>query len=69
MVKARDFTRAKEDTGSKAYGVPTGQGNYEIFPTYDQLPQQILCAHCTPCSTPQCTHTSGYRLQAREDTF
>ena len=24
------------------------------------LPQQILCTQCTSCSTPQCTHTSGY---------
>ena len=32
MVKAWDFTRSKEDTGTKAYGVPTGQGNNEIFP-------------------------------------
>ena len=38
LVKAWDFTRSKEDTGSKAYGVPTRQGNYEIFPRYDQLP-------------------------------
>ena len=36
----------------------------EIFPRYDQLPQQILCTQCTPHSTPQCTHTSGHRLQA-----
>ena len=29
----------------------------------------ILCTQCTPHSTPQCTHTSGYRLQARESAF
>ena len=51
------------------HGVPTGQGNHEIFPRNDQLPQQILCTQCTSCSTPQCTYTSGYRLQARKDTF
>ena len=27
------------NSGSDSYGVPTGQGNYEIFPRYDQLPQ------------------------------
>ena len=32
----------------------------------DQLSEQILCTQCTSCSTPQHTHTSGYRLQARE---
>ena len=31
----------------------------EIFPRYDQLPQQVLCAQCTPCSTTQFTHTPG----------
>ena len=67
--KQQHFTRSKEDTGTETHGVPTGQGNYEIFPRYDQLPQQILCTQCTPHSTPQCTHTSGYRLQARENTF
>ena len=34
-----DFTRSEEDPGTEIYGVPTGQGNYEIFPRYDQLPQ------------------------------
>ena len=58
----------KEDTDTETYGVPAGQGNYEIFPKYDQLPQQILCTQCTPHSTPQCTHTPGYRL-ARESAF
>ena len=33
--KAWDFTRSKEDTGTKAYGVPTRQGNHEIFPRYN----------------------------------
>ena len=45
---------------------PTGQGNYEIFPGNDQLPQQV---QCTPHCTPQCTHTSGHRLQARNSVF
>ena len=31
------FTRSKEDTGTEAHGVPTRQGNHEIFPRYDQL--------------------------------
>ena len=53
---------SKEDSGTQSYGVPTRQGNYEIFPRDDQLPQQVQCTQCTPCSTPQCTHTSGYRL-------
>ena len=39
LVKAWDFTRSKEDTGTKTYGVATRHGNYEIFPRYDQLPQ------------------------------
>ena len=25
-------------------------------------------AQCTPCSTPQCTYTSGYRLQTKKGT-
>ena len=33
------FTISKEDTGTETYGVPTGQGNHEISPRYDQLPQ------------------------------
>ena len=41
----------------------------EIFPRYDQLPQWVLCIQCTPHSTPQCTHTSGHTLQARESAF
>ena len=61
-VKTWNFTRSKEDSGSQSYGVPTRQGNYEIFPRDDQLPQQVQCTQCTPCSTPQCTHTSGCRL-------
>ena len=69
MATAGGFTRSKEDTGTETYGVPTRQGNHEIFPRNDQLPQQILCTQCTSCSTPQCTHTSGYRLQASKDTF
>ena len=39
MVKTWNFTRSKEDPGTESHGVPTGQGNYEIFPRYDQLPQ------------------------------
>ena len=66
LVKAWHFTRSKEDTGTETYGVPTRQGNHEIFPRYDQLLEQVLCTQCTSCCTPQHTHTSGYRLQARE---
>ena len=65
LVKTQNLTRSKENSGTESYGVPTGQGNYEIFHGYDQLPQQILCTQCTPHCTPQCTHTSGHRLQAR----
>ena len=46
-----NFTRSKEDSGTQSYGVPIGQGNYEIFPRDDQLPQQVQCTQCTPCST------------------
>ena len=56
LVKAWYLTRSKEDSGTQSYGVPTGQGNYEILPRDDQLPQQV---QCTPHSIPQCTHTSG----------
>ena len=38
LVEAWDFTRSKEDTGTETYGVPTRQGNHEIFPSYNQLP-------------------------------
>ena len=62
LVKTWNFTRFKEDSGTQSYGVPTRQGNYEIFPRDDQLPQQVQCTQCTPHSTPQCTHTSGCRL-------
>ena len=31
-----------------------------------QQSEQVLCTQHTSCSTPQFTHTSGYRLQARE---
>ena len=34
----------------------------EIFPRYDQPPQQVQCTQCTPHSTPECTHTSCCRL-------
>ena len=62
LVKTWNLTRSKENSGTQSYGVPTGQGNYEIFHRNDQLPQQVLCTQCTPCSTPQYTHTSGHRL-------
>ena len=65
LVKTWNHTRCKENSGTDSYGVPTGQGNYEIFPRYDQLPQQIFCTQCTPCCIHQCTHTPGHRLQAR----
>ena len=35
LVRSRNFTRSQEDTGTKTYGVPTRQGNYEIFPRYN----------------------------------
>ena len=53
---------SKKIKGIESYGIPTGQGNYEIFPRDDQLPQQVQCTQCTPCSIPQCTHTSGHGL-------
>ena len=62
LVKTQNFTRSKEDSGTQSYGVPTGQGNYEIFPRDDQLPKQVQCTQCTPRSTPQCTHTLDCRL-------
>ena len=65
LVKTRHFTGSKEDQGTESYGIPTGQGNHEIFPRNDQLPQQVQCTQCTPHSTPQCTHTSGCGLQTR----
>ena len=37
LVKTWDFTRSKEDTGTKTHGVPTRQGNHGIFPGNDQL--------------------------------
>ena len=37
LVKTWHFTRSKEDTGTEAHGVPTRQGNHEIFPRNDQL--------------------------------
>ena len=40
-------------------GVPTRQGNYEIFPRDGKLPQQVQCTQFTPRCTPQCTHTPG----------
>ena len=69
LVKTWSLTRSKENSGTESYGVPTGQGNYEIFPRNDQLPQQILCTKCTLHCTLQCTHTSGHRLQARQSAF
>ena len=62
------FTRSKEDTGTETHGVPTRHGNREIFPRYDQLSEQVLCTQHISCSTPQHIHTSGYRLQARDDS-
>ena len=35
LVEKQHFTRSKEDTGTERYGVPTRQGNHEIFPRYD----------------------------------
>ena len=51
-----------KDQDIESYGVPIVQGNYEIFPRDDQLPQQVQCTQCTPHNTPQCTHTSGCGL-------
>ena len=39
LVKTWNHTRSQENSGTESYGVPTGQGNYEIFSRYDQLPQ------------------------------
>ena len=47
LVKTQNFTRSKENSGTQSYGVPTRQGNYEIFPRDDQLPQQVQCTQCT----------------------
>ena len=69
LVKTWIVTRSKENSGTQSYGDPTRQRNYEIFPRDDQLPQQVQCTQCTLCSTPQCTHTSGCRLQTRESAF
>ena len=55
------FHQIQEDWGTQSYGIPTGQGNCEIFPRNDQLPQQVQCTQCTPCSTPRYTHTSDYK--------
>ena len=65
LVKTWNLTRSKENSGTNSYGIPTEQENYEIFPRYDQLPQQVLCTQCTPHYTLQCTYISGHRLQAR----
>ena len=40
------------DSGTNSNEVPTEQGNYEIFPRHNQIPQQILCTLCTPYCTP-----------------
>ena len=52
LVEAWHFTRSEEDTGTETYGVPTRQGNHEIFPRYDQLLEQVLCTQHTSCSIP-----------------
>ena len=67
LVKTWYFTTSKEDSGTQSYGIPTRQGNYEIFPRDDQLPQQVQCTQCTPHSTPQCTHTSGCGIQTTDN--
>ena len=48
-----------------SHGVPTRQGNNEIFPRDGELLQQVQCTMCTPLCTTQCTHTSGCRLQIK----
>ena len=45
------WSKHQEDQGTQSYRIPTRQGNYEIFPRDDQLPQQVQCTQCTPCST------------------
>ena len=45
LVKAWNLTRSKEDSGTQSYGVPTRQGNYEIFPRYDRY--SAFSAHLT----------------------
>ena len=49
LVKTWNPIRSQENPGTDSYGVPTRQGNYEIFLRYDQLPQQYsaLSAHLT----------------------
>ena len=39
LVKTWNLTRSQENSGTDSQGVPNRQGNYEIFPRYDQLPQ------------------------------
>ena len=53
----QSLTRSQENSGTESYGVPIRQGNYEIFPGNDQLPQQVLCTQCTPhCTLSALTH-------------
>ena len=36
LVKTWNPTRSQENSGTDSHGVPTRQGNYEIFLRYDQ---------------------------------
>ena len=46
-----------------------GALNHVEFPldkeTMRSFLEMVKCTQCTPCSTPQCTHTPGCRLQTK----
>ena len=44
---------------------PPDKETMRFFLRDGQLPQQIQCTQCTPCSTTQCTHTSSCGLQTK----
>ena len=59
-----EFHQIQEDSGTQSYGVPTRQGNYEIFPRDDQLPQQVysaLSAHLAAPLSALTHHAADYK--------
>ena len=65
--QSTEFHGSKEDCSSPSYGVPTGQGNNEIFPRDGELPQHVQCYVCTPlCTISALTHQAVDHKPSKE---
>ena len=63
LVKTQNLTRSKENSGTESYGVPTRQGNDEIFPGMINYLNRYsaLSAHLTAPLSALTHQAKGYK--------